>query len=108
MSSKVFLFDNDHWLYCSDLMYDGPGCYQGYVINGNYNIVIDTVVNVVNHTYGTNESKLIWACDPSAALFDYNSVIKDARQRYAAGEPADYKLKSDPVHEGDEDDEIPF
>ena len=112
MAAKVFLFENNVWLYCSGLLYDGYGCYEGRVINGNYDIVIDTVVNVVNHGHGkhggTHEAKLIWACDPHRALFDYNSVIEDAKKRYATGEPANYELKPKPIYEDDEEDEIPF
>jgi len=108
MSYKVFLFENDKWLYCGDLSYDGNGCYEGRVINGEYNIAIDTTVDVINHAHGTNEAKLIWACDPFAASFDYNLVINDARERYAAGEPADYELKPQPEIEEDDDDEVPF
>lgn len=106
MTTKVFLFDSDIWLYCDDLSYDGNGCYQGHVINGNYSIVIDTVVNVVNHDYGTHESKLVWACDPFKSLFDYNSVIQNVKERYETGEPANYVLK-ETVYD-DEDDEVPF
>jgi hypothetical protein len=40
-------------------------------------------------------------------LFDYNSVIGDARERYAAGESANYVLK-EVVYEDEEDDEVPF
>jgi len=108
LSYKVFLFEDNKWLYCGDVSYDGHSCYEGRVINGEYNIVIDTAVNVVNHAHGTNEAKLVWACDPSHVLFDYSSVINDARERYAAGEPADYELKHQPEIEEDDDNEVPF
>lgn len=30
MASKVFLFENDHWLYCSDVTVE-DGVYHGWV-----------------------------------------------------------------------------
>jgi hypothetical protein len=103
MSSKVFLFDNDNWLYCSDVTFE-DGVYHGRVVNGAWHLMYDTKLegwfachsrkdanSLVAVTKG--RKKLTWACDPSDALFDYNSVIADAQQRYAAGEPANYVLK---------------
>lgn len=34
MASKVFLFENDHWLYCSDVT-EEDGVYNGWVVNEN-------------------------------------------------------------------------
>lgn len=104
MASKVFLFDNDHWLYCSDVTFE-DGVYNGWVVNGNWEMwaTIKSVKSKL-HTY---ETQLIWACDANEKWFDYNSVIADARERYLSGEPANYELKLNPVYE-DEDDEIPF
>ncbi len=117
MSYKVFLFDNDNWLYCSDVTLE-DGVYHGWVENGAWHLMYDTKLegwfachsraaanNLVAVTKG--HKKLTWACDPARALFGYNAVIEDARTRYAAGEPADYELKLDPVDELD-DEEIPF
>ena len=103
MSSKVFLFENDHWIYCSDVTYK-DGVYNGWVINGNWEMwATDTTVKSRQHTH---ETKIVWACDPGKG-FDYNDVINDARERYEAGEPADFELKPEHVDEND-DEEIPF
>jgi hypothetical protein len=57
----------------------------------------------------TDGETLDWACDPFKNLFDYNSVIENARERYEAGEPANYKLteKRKPVVKEDYDG-VPF
>ena len=117
MSYKVFLFENDYWLYCSDVTLE-DGVYHGWVENGAWHLMYDTKLNgwfacrsrdaadsLVAVTKGYKE--LVWACDPYQALFDYNDIIADARERYAAGEPADFELKPEPEYEPD-DDEIPF
>lgn len=117
MASKVFLFDNDHWLYCSDVTVE-DGVYHGWVVNGAWHLMYDTDLEgwLACHSREAADSlvvvtkgrkKLTWACDPVKSLFDYNSVIADARKRYAAGEPADYVLK-EVVYEDEEDDEVPF
>ena len=116
MSYKVFLFDDDNWLYCSDVTLE-VGAYHGWVENGAWHLMYDTELegwfachsraaadNLVAVTKGYK--KLTWACDPAQALFDYNTVIEEARERYAVGEPADFELKPEPVYE--EDDEVPF
>lgn len=116
MSYKVFLFDDDNWLYCSDVTLE-DGVYHGWVENGAWHLMYDTELEgwFACHSRSAADSlvavtkghrKLTWACDPSDELFDYNSVIEDARKRYAAGEPADYVLK-EVVYE-EEDDEVPF
>lgn len=118
MATKVFLFDNDQWLYCRDATLE-DGVYHGWVENGAWHLMYDTNLegwfachsraaadSLVAVTKGSK--KLTWACDPVKSLFDYNSVIENARERYLSGEPANYNLKSDLVHEDDEDDEIPF
>ena len=103
MASKVFLFENDHWLYCSDVTVE-DGVYHGWVENGAWEMwATDTTVKSRQHTH---ETKIVWACDPGEG-FDYNSVIVDAQERYAAGEPANYDLK-EVVYEDEEDDEVPF
>lgn len=118
MATKVFLFENDHWLYCSDVT-EEDGVYHGWVVNGAWHLMYDTKLEgwFACHSRKAADSlvavtkgykKLSWACDPFKNLFDYNSVITDARERYAAGEPANYELKPDPVYENDEEDEVPF
>jgi hypothetical protein len=118
MSYKVFLFDDDNWLYCSEVTLE-DGVYHGLVENGNWHLMYDTKLNgwFACHSRAAADSlvavtkgykKLTWACDPSQALFDYNTVIADARERYEAGEPADYELKPEPVDEFEDDEEIPF
>lgn len=114
MTSKVFLFDNDQWLYCSAVTFE-DGVYHGWVENGAWHLMYDTELegwfachsrkaadSLVAVTKG--RKKLVWACDPQGR--GYNDVINDARKRYTAGEPANYVLKED-VYE-DEDDGIPF
>lgn len=115
MTSKVFLFDDNNWLYCSDVSFK-DGVWRGWVVNGAWHLMYDTDLegwfachsreaadSLVAVTKG--RKKLTWACDPFESLFDYNSVIEDARKRYLSGEPADYELK-EVVYE--EDDEVPF
>jgi hypothetical protein len=105
MSTKVFLFEDDKWLYCDDVSLE-DGVYHVSVINGNWTAWIDTVNNTVKSSQHSEESQLIWACDPGKG-FDYNAVIEDAKKRYAAGEPADFEVKPEPEYE-DNDDGIPF
>ena len=92
MATKVFLFEDDKWLYCDDVSLE-DGVYRASVINGNWTAWIDTVNSTVKSSQHTQESQLIWACDPGKG-FDYNAVIEDAKKRYAAGEPADFELKA--------------
>jgi hypothetical protein len=106
MSYKVFLFENIQWLYCENVTLK-DGVYKGHVINGLWYMKADTINNTIDTSIDILESKLIWACDPGKG-FDYTTVINDARERYAAGEPANYELKPEPVYEDDDDDEIPF
>jgi hypothetical protein len=116
MTYKVFLFDSDNWLYCSDVTFE-DGVYHGWVENGAWHLMYDTKLEgwFACHSRAAADSlvavtkgykKLTWACDPGKG-FDYTTVINDARERYAAGEPADFKLKPEPVNELD-DDEVPF
>lgn len=102
MSTKVFLFENDHWLYCSDVTFE-DGVYTGWVVNGAWKMqATDTTIKSARHSY---ETKMIWACDPNTMSRDYNGVIDNAKARYESGEPANYVLK-EVVFE--EDDEVPF
>jgi hypothetical protein len=105
MSTKVFLFEDDKLLYCDDVSLE-DGVYHVSVINGNWTAWIDTVNSTVKSSQHSEESQLIWACDPGKG-FDYNAVIEDAKKRYAAGEPADFEVKPEPEYE-DNDDGIPF
>ena len=108
MSYKVFLFDNDRWLYCNDVTFK-DGVYKARVINGNWNLCFDTSTGILDTGRDNFDAKLIWACDPETALFNYNDVINAARERYAAGELADYELKPVPAYEEETfDDEVPF
>jgi hypothetical protein len=117
VSYKVFLFDDDNWLYCSDVTLE-DGIYHGWVVNGGWHLMYDTKLEgwFACHSRAAADSlvavtkgrkKLTWACDPFKSLFDYNSVIGAARERYAAGESANYVLK-EVVYEDEEDDEVPF
>lgn len=38
---------------------------------------------------------MVWACDPNTESHEYNQVIQNARERYAAGEPANFDIGSD-------------
>ena len=54
-------------------------------------------------------ANLIWACDPIEALFSYDAVIAETKERYEAGEPANFELKQEEsVIERDDEDEVPF
>jgi hypothetical protein len=120
MVSKVFLFNEDHWLYCSDVeLVDGV--YTGDVVNGAWYLAHDTKTNTSKayrtsgerrngrNPVNTLTSNLIWMCYPYKSRFDYNSVIEDAKERYKAGEEANYSLEPTAREiEEEYDDEIPF
>lgn len=114
MAYKVFLFENVHWIYCSDVTFE-DGVYHGEVINGNWHLMYDTTLEEWTAcksrkhadslvAVSSGKSRLVWACDPFKALWDYNTVIEDALKRYVAGEPANYELKPDPVYKDEEDE----
>jgi len=132
MPSKVFLFDEGGWLYCTDVTLE-DGTYHGWVENGAWHLMYDTKLegwfacetrshanSLVAVTKG--KAKLCWACDPASVSGNrwdrYNEVIEDARFRYASGEPADFTIKPDPIDEEYElylklkakydDDDIPY
>lgn len=119
MSYKIFLFDDDQWLYCEDVTLE-DGVYHGEVINGSWHLMYDTKTGgwFACHTREAADSlvavtksyaNLIWACDPSKALFTYDVVIAEAKQRYEAGEPANFELKQqESVIEQDDEDQVPF
>lgn len=118
MASKVFLFDNDNWwLYCSDVTFE-DGVYHAHVENGCWHLMYDTSLEAWfacesrRHADGLvavnkGKAKLTWVCDPCTNRRDYNTVIEDAKQRYEAGELANYDLRPKHVYE-DEDDEVAF
>lgn len=103
MTYKVFLFDNDQWLYCEDVSLENSD-YHGWVINGNWHLMYDTDLRWLFACYSREAANslvvvtkiytnLIWACEPDKALIDYNVVINEARERYKSGEPANFEVK---------------
>lgn len=95
MTYKVFLFDDDRWLYCENVSFE-DGVYHGTVINGNWHLMYDTKLRGLFACYSRtaadslvavskNYSELIWACDPQRALFDYNVVIEEAKKDIMQG-----------------------
>jgi uncharacterized GH25 family protein len=114
MASKVFLFDDDHWLYCSDVNYQN-GVWSGHVENGNWHLRFDenTGISEACQSYPVTiveNTKMVWACDPFKAIFNYNTVIEDAKKRYIAGEPANFQLTAidEELNCEDDEEEIPF
>lgn len=97
MSSKVFLFDDNNWLYCSDVSFK-DGVWRGWVVNGAWHLVYNTVDESFKCYHDSADERadylpinedtatLTWMCDPQGR--DYNSVIADAAQRYRANESA--------------------
>ena len=118
VASKVFLFDKHSWLYCSDVTHKN-GIWTGWVENGAWYLHFDENTSTLQAYNDRGEknigwkpvteikTKLVWACDPVG--FGYNSVIKDADERYKSGEEANYKLtnKKKRVKE-DYEDEVAF
>lgn len=104
MAYKVFLFGNDQWLYCNDVSFE-DGVYHGEVINGSWHLMYNTKTkdwlachsredadNGIAVTKGCEN--LTWVCDPTEVLFDYNTVIAEANERYKAGEPANFEINT--------------
>jgi hypothetical protein len=104
MTYKVFLFERDHWLYCENVSFE-KGVWKGDVVNGRWYMVYDSSANVLK-SYKSKEEhrldwlpvtemniKMIWACDPFKALFDYNTVIENAREQYLSGEEPNFEVK---------------
>jgi hypothetical protein len=115
MASKVFLFDEHSWLYCSDVKHKN-GVWTGWVENGQWYLHFDENDGIIKACYNWREvkkpvterkAKLTWVCDKNG--FGYEDVIADAEERYKSGEEANYKLttKKKSVKE-DYDDEVPF
>ena len=103
MVSKVFLFGEHSWLYCSDVRLKDD-VYTGWVENGAWHLVHDTKTGLLESYQGAGEKRngykpvtswtgeLTWMCYPKGT--GYNEVIGDAKERYEAGEEANYSLES--------------
>ena len=103
MVSKVFLFGEHSWLYCSDVRLKND-VYSGWVENGAWHLVYDTKSEMIESYYGSVDHRygrkpayswkgnLTWICYPKGT--GYNEVIEDAKERYEAGEEANYILES--------------
>jgi hypothetical protein len=101
--SKVFLFDDHGWLYCSNVRLLKDGIYTGWVENGAWHLIHDTKTEISEAYNGAGEKrngfepvnlwscKLTWICYPKGA--GYNEVIEDAKERYKTGEEANYSLE---------------
>ena len=103
MTSKVFLFQNLYWQYCSDVKHKN-GIWTGWVENGYWFLYFDENTNIFKACFDArsvndpvtiwNGAELVWACDPDLINIkksDYNGVIQDAETRYKNGEPANYE-----------------
>jgi hypothetical protein len=102
MVSKVFLFGEHGWLYCSDVRLK-DGVYDGWVENGAWHLFYDTKIGLSESYRGAGEKrngykpvtswtqKLTWMCYPQGA--GYNEVIENAKERHEAGEEANYSLE---------------
>lgn len=116
--SKVFLFGEHGWLYCSDVRLK-DGVYTGWVENGAWYLVHDTKTGLTESYQGAGERRLgykpvtswtgelTWMCYPQG--IGYNEVITNAEERYKAGEEANYSLEPIKKVKTDEyDDEVAF
>lgn len=91
MASKVFLFDDHGWLYCSDVSFK-DGVWRGWVENGCWHLVYNTENQSLKAYEGAGQERndwapvtertatLTWIGDPIKG--NYNTVIEDAKQRY--------------------------
>lgn len=118
MTSKVFLFGEHDWLYCSDVRLQ-DGVYTGWVENGAWYLVYNTKTGLVESYQSAGEKRLdykpvtswvgelTWMCYTQG--FGYNTTIENAKERYKAGEKANYSLESIKKTKTDEyEDEVPF
>lgn len=108
MTSKVFLFGNYSWLYCTNVKYKNS-IWTGWVENGAWFLHFDENTNISKACYDaksvndpvttSNDIKLVWACDINEKLRGYNEIIEDAKIRYENGEPSNLLLvdKKKPV-----------
>lgn len=106
MTSKVFLFDEYGWLYCSDVSYDKDDTWHGWVVNGDWYLMYDTKLKGLfafkDKSYAGSlvaetktKAELTWVCDPdlkNIGRLNYNAIIQDAEERYKNGEPANYTI----------------
>lgn len=117
MVSKVFLFNGQDWFYCSDVRLK-DGVYTGWVENGAWHLVHDTKTGLTESYQSAGEKrlgykpvtswvgKLTWMCYPKG--IGYNDVIENAKERYDAGEEANYSLESIKKKTKEVYDEVPF
>lgn len=118
MTSKVFLLDQHGWFYCSNVSLKDE-VYTGWVENGAWYFVYDTKTCVVESYQSEQEkrlgwkpvvsasSDLTWMCYPQG--IGYNEVIENAKNRYKAGEEANYSLEPIKNPKTDEyDDAVAF
>lgn len=104
MSDKIFLFDDEHWLLCSEVSCS-DGMWRGYVINGNWKMSYDQSAGIVNTGRGNHKTTLTWIGDVKISSSDYNEILEDAKLRFIAGEKPNFELNETL----DEDEEIiPF
>jgi len=108
MACKVFLFNDDNWLYCSNVTLK-DGVYHGWVENGCWHMVYNTVTGSLksyrdaadarNNCLPLNEytTELTWMCVPCYG--DYNEVIEDAKRRYENKELASEVIGPDRDYE---------
>ena len=92
-TSKVFLFDEDIWLYCNSVSFK-DGIWRGWVMNGAWHLVYNTLDKSLKAYKGSDErgkpvteytANLTWMCDRGQDTgdgWDYNRVIAEAKQRY--------------------------
>lgn len=118
MASKVFLFGDNNWLYCSDVSYNN-GNWRGWVVNGNWHLMYDTksksLLACVDAAHANSlvavtkaRTELTWACDAdlkNVGQYYYNEVIHDAQTRYKNGEPANYAIQPKEVQPKKVDEE---
>jgi hypothetical protein len=91
MTSKVFLFDKQNWLYCSGVSFK-EDVWRGWVENGAWHLVYNTIDKSFKCYRDSADERadylpinertatLTWMCDPIKG--NYNAVIADAKQRY--------------------------
>jgi hypothetical protein len=109
MTSKVFLFDNHNWLYCSGVSFK-DGVWRGFVENGAWHWYYDSKTSE-QRAYANEQSEnrgqepvtvstttLLWACDvpvSKSGRNDYNSVIARAEELYKSNEPSNFNIGPD-------------
>jgi hypothetical protein len=100
MISKVFLFETDHWLYCSSVVFK-DNIYTGWVENGAWRLKYDINTHILDaYAYKSSNvprgpvysstALLTWMTNPEGR--DYNEVITKARELYKSGAEGDYDM----------------